>query len=396
MIYVDNHATTQPSPRVVAAVRRAMECCGNAASSHPMGQHVADLVAAARGQVAAVAGVDPALVVFTSGATEANNLALRGSLEACARDGLPRRRLVVSAVEHSSVLATARALAALGRAEVTVLPVDATGAVDPAVLARALGPDVALVSIMHGNNEVGTLNDLEALSAVCRRAGTLFHTDACQTFGKVPIRAGVADLVSASAHKLRGPTGVGALIVGDAGLRGWLQPQQTGGTHEDGVRAGTTNAHAIVGFGEAAEETWGAWSAPGERNEGLRLSRLRDLLWGLLRAGIGDDWLRLNGPSDFGRRLPQNLNVTLVGVCPFNLDAMVRDQVAVSGAAACRSLGGERSHVLEAIGSPDDGATVRFGLGADNDEAQVRRIAALFTGAANALRGQGCAIPSRG
>jgi cysteine desulfurase len=393
-IYIDNHATTQPSPRVNAAVREVLECCGNAASSHVFGRAMAQRVDRGRRQVAAVAGVLPEQVVFTSGATEANNLAIRGTLEACARDGLGRRRLVVSAVEHSSVLATARALRDLGRATLTVLPVDPTGAVRPETLAAALGPDVALVSIMHGNNEIGTINDIEALSALCHQARSLFHVDACQTFGKLALRPGVADFVSASAHKLRGTTGIGALIVRSRALRDWLAPQQTGGTHEEGIRAGTANVHGIVGFGEAAEESWAAWSAPGAAHEGRRLAGLRDGLWAALRRGLGDEWLRLNGPSDFTRRLPQNLNVTLVGVCPFTLDQRVREQVAVSGAAACRSLGGERSHVLEAIGSPDDGATVRFGLGA-NTEAEVREVARIFVEAALQLRGQGCAIPSR-
>lgn len=391
VIYLDSHATTRPSRRVIAAVNRAMRCCGNAASSHLPGQEVAGMVERARDQVAAAAGgIAPGRVVFTSGATEANNLALRGTLAAARRDGLPGRRIIISAVEHSSVIATARALAAQGEAVLTVLPVDAEGAVDPAVLARALGPDVVLVSIMHANNEVGTINDIEALSAACRAARALFHVDACQSFAKVPLRPGVADFISASGHKLHGPTGVGALLVGSLRLRDWLVPQQTGGTHESGVRAGTTNAHAIVGFGEAAEATRAEWAA----GEGARLRRMRDALWASLLRGIGPAWLRLNGPADFDRRLPQNLNVNFVGVCPFNLDAATRARVAVSSAAACRSLGGERSHVLEAIGSPDDGATIRFGLG-EATEAEVRAAARLFIDAANALRGHGCVIPQR-
>lgn len=389
MIYLDTHATTRPSARVIAAVERAMRGCGNAASGHLPGREVSAMVERARAQVAAAAGgIAPGRVVFTSGATEANNLALRGVLAAFRRDGVPRRRLIISAVEHSSVLATARALADQGDAVLTVLPVDSEGAVDPAVLARAIGPDVALVSIMHANNEVGTINPIEALSAACRAARALFHVDACQSFAKVPIRPGAADFVSASAHKLRGPTGVGALLVGSIRLRDWLVPQQTGGTHESGARSGTTNAHAIVGFGVAAEDTRAAWSS----GEWERLQRMRDALWAELLRGVGPEWIRLNGTSDFSRRLPQNLNVTFIGVCPYNLDAATRMRVAVSSAAACRSLGGERSHVLEAIGSPDDGATIRFGLG-DATEAEVRAAARLFVDAANALRGQGCAIP---
>lgn len=388
MIYLDNHATTQPSPRVVAAVCHAMQCCGNAASSHPLGRAMAARVDRARRQVAAVAGVAPPLVTFTSGATEANNLALRGVIDACARDRNGRNRILCSAVEHSSILATARALADAGRAVVTILPVDATGAVDPAVLARALGPDVAIVSIMHANNEVGTINDVEALAALCHARGVPFHADMCQTFAKIPLGPGAADMVSASAHKLRGPTGVGALIFGSEAMRWWIVPQQTGGTQEDGIRAGTTNSQGVVGFGEAAEETSAGWAS----GEGLRLGALRNLLWALLRDGVGVEWVRLNGSPDVARRLPQNLNVTFLGVCPASLDEAVRDHVCVSGAAACRTLGGERSHVLEAIGSPDDGAPVRFGLG-QNDEAQVRAIARLFVDAAMRLRGQGCSIP---
>ena len=165
-------------------------------------------------------------------------------------------------------------------------------------------------------------------------------------------------------------------------------PQQTGGTQEDGERAGTTNAHGIVGFGEAAEETRAAWAA----GEGQRLAAQRTMLLGLLRDGLGADWVRLNGPSEARRRLPHNLNVTFVGVCPISLDEATRDMVAVSGAAACRSLGGERSHVLEAIASPDDGATVRFGLG-QVTHADVVRVARIFCDAARRLRGSACPIP---
>ena len=387
MIYVDNHATTQPSPRVIAAVCQAMRCCGNAASSHPLGKAMADRVALARRQVAAAAGADPSLVVFASGATEANNLAIRGVVDACARDRNGRGRIVTSAAEHSSVLAVAKAMSAHGRAALTILPVDPHGAVDPAVLARSMGPDVAVVSLMHANNEIGTLNDIEALSRVCRAAGVPFHVDCCQTFAKIPIRPGVADLMSASAHKLRGPTGVGALICGSEAMRRYLVPQQVGGTQEDGVRAGTTNAHGIIGFGEAAEETRAEWAA----GEGDRLAGLRALLWGGLLRGLGDEWVRLNGSPVVARRLPQNLSVTFVGVCPVQLDLAVRDQVCVSGAAACRALGGERSHVLTAIGSPEDGATVRFGLG-QNDAAQVRSLVGLFVEAARRLRGVGCDV----
>lgn len=387
-IYADHHATTRPSPRVVAAMCRVMAGCGNAASSHPMGRAMAAEVDRARRQVATVGGVSPSGVIFTSGATEANNLALRGALDASARDGMGRRRLIVSAVEHGSVLTTAKALAAQGRCLLTILPVDADGAVRPDDLARALGPDVVLVSVMAANNEVGTLNDIPALAALCHAHGVPLHADACQSFAKIPTVG--ADLVSASAHKLRGPTGVGALLVGSPGLRRWLAPQQTGGTQEDGARAGTTNAAGIVGFGEAAEETRAAWEA----GEGHRLAVLRGLLWTLLVGGLGPEWVRLNGPADPARRLPQNLNVTFIGVCPTSLDAAVRDRVCVSAAAACRTLGGERSHVLAAIGSPDDGATVRFGLG-ENTDAEVRAMAALFLESARRLRGEGCPLPGR-
>lgn len=385
-IYADHHATTPLSPRAAAAMARVTGLCGNAASSHPAGRAVAALVEHARGQVAHVAGIAPSGVIFTSGATEANNLALRGVLDACARDRTGRRRLIVSAVEHASVLSTARALEAQGRCLLTVLPVDGEGFVRPADLARVLGPDVALVSVMVANNEIGTLQPIAALAALCHAAGVPLHADACQSFAKLP--APGADLVSASAHKLRGPTGVGALLVGSDPLRRWLAPQQTGGSQESGVRAGTTNAAGIAGFGEAAEETRAAWDA----GEGARLARLRSLLWSLLRDGLGDAWVRLNGPRDPARRLPQNLNVTFVGVCPTSLDAAVRDRACVSAAAACRSAGGERSHVLLAIGSPDDGATVRFGLG-ENPESEVRALAACFVEAARRLRGEGCPLP---
>ena len=388
LLYLDEHATTQPSPRVVAAVTTAMRCCGNASSSHHPGRAMGAMVERAREQVARAAGVEPSLVVFTSGATEANNLAIRGAVEACDRDGNGRRRIVTTATEHSSILSTCRALEAQGRAELTVVPVDGDGAVDLVALEQALGPDVAIVSVMHANNEIGTVNDIAAVARICDRFGAPLHVDCCQTFAKIPLDPGLADYVSASAHKLRGPTGVGAIVCGSEDARRWLVPQQTGGTQEDGERAGTTNTHGIVGFGEAAEETRAAWAA----GEGQHLAALRTMLFTMLRDGLGSEWVRLNGPGEARRRLPQNLNVTFIGVCPISLDEAVRDRVAVSGAAACRALGGERSHVLEAIGSPDDGATVRFGLG-QITQAEVMQVARLFCDTARRLRGSACPIP---
>lgn len=382
--YLDCNATTPVCEGALRAVLAAMGCCGNASSAHGPGRAAAARVEAARESVARMlGGADPRGVVFTSGATEANNLALRGVVEAARRD--PKRarpHVVTSAVEHSSVLAPLRRMAARGEIALDEAPAPG-GVVRVEDVAALLRPETVLVSVQHANNEVGTVQPAAAIGDLCAERGVLYHADLCQSAGKVPLDVSKVDLASVSAHKLYGPTGVGALYARPEVLA-WLEPQTLGGGQEGGRRAGTLNAHAIAGFGAACDAMagWGEREAP-------RLRRLRDLLLALLLEGPVP--LAVNGALDppwdgagpcFALRLPHNLNVTLLGVDGKAFHDDVRREVALSAGSACKALGGQRSHVLDAVGAPPDGAVVRVGLGSCNDEAQVRRAARAIIDAA--------------
>lgn len=374
MVYLDYHATTPVDPRVVAAMLPFFtESFGNAASrQHRYGWVAQEAVDRARAEVAALIGADAREIVFTSGATEANNLALKGLAEA-APPG--RRHIVTVATEHKSVLDVCRRLEARG-VRTTVLAVDGLGRVDLDALRQAVSAETLVVSVMAANNEIGVLAPLDRIAAIVHEKGALLHTDAVQAAGKVPfdVAALGIDLASLSAHKLYGPKGVGALYVRRRNPRVSLAPQIDGGGHERGMRSGTLNVPGIVGFGAAAR------LAAAERDaESARLLALRTRLLDALRARVGD--LVVNGPLD--ARLPGNLNVSFPGVDGESLLVGLSEDVAVSSGAACTSA--QPSHVLTALGRTTDLAlaSLRFGLGRWTTEADVdfaaERVGALVS-----------------
>lgn len=369
LIYLDNHATTRVDPRVVTAMLPFFsEIYGNAASaSHSFGVEARAAVDLARRRVAALINADPADIVFTSGATESVNLALRGVAEAGAGRG---NHVVTAATEHTAVLDTCRRLEEYG-VRVTILPVDSEGLVDPDDVRKAITPKTLLVSVMAANNEIGTLADLGAVGAVCREKGVLLHTDAAQAAGKVPldVRSSPVDLVSLTAHKMYGPKGVGALWL-RGGVR--ISSQIQGGGHERGLRSGTLDVPGIVGFGAAADLALVEGPA-----ESLRTAALRDRLVEGVMARL--DGVRLNGHPR--RRLPNNASLSFAGARAEAVIGAMRD-VAVSTGSACSSAESRPSHVLSALGLDRETvlSTLRFGLGrfttAEEIDAAVERVAA--------------------
>ena len=380
-IYMDHQATTPCDPRVLAQmVPWFTERFGNAASrTHRYGWEAEEAVEAARGQVAALVGAtSPRELVLTSGATEANNLALKGVLEAMAGQG--KRHLVTAVTEHASVRDTARYLEATGKAEVSWLPVGAEGRVDPEAVASAIRDDTALVSVMHANNEIGTVSDLAAIGAACRARGVYLHTDAVQSVGKIPfdVEAMQVDLASVSAHKLYGPKGVGALYVRRRGPRVRLAIQMHGGGHERGRRSGTLPVPLIVGFGVAAD-----LAAAARETEAARLTRQRDRLLAVIQAGV--EGVRVNG--SLAHRLPGNLNLAFEHTDAEALILALRG-VAVSAGSACTSATPEPSHVLRALGLPDAlvTASLRFGLGRGTTDDEVEAVGRMVVDAVATVR----------
>ncbi len=355
MIYLDNQATTPCDPCVVAAMLPFFtERFGNAHSAeHAMGHDAETAVEAARAQIAALIGAEPREIVLTSGATESNNIAIKGAARYAASQGSERRRVVTVATEHKCVLESAADLQAEGFDPV-FLPVGADGLVDPAALQAALAEPTVLVSVMAANNETGVLQDLPRLAAMARAAGALFHTDAAQALGKVPFDVAGIDLASFSAHKVYGPKGVGALYVRRR-PRARLQPLFSGGGQERGLRSGTLPTPLVVGFGEACRIA-GLEMA----TEATRIGSLRDrLLAGLQQRLPG---LRVNG--SMAHRLPGNLNVTLPHTDA--LDAMrAAPELCVSTGSACSSAEVAPSYVLAAMGLSAAAAarSLRVGLG---------------------------------
>jgi cysteine desulfurase len=387
-IYLDHHATTPVDPRVFEAMAPYFsERFGNPASStHRYGWVAEAAVEESRERLAAAIGArDPGEIVFTSGTTESDNLALKGLLRAGRRRG---DHLVTSAVEHPAVLDTARALEAEGFA-LSVLPVDGAGLVDPDAVARAIDARTLLVSIMAANSEVGVLQPLEEIGRVCRERGVAFHSDAAQAVGKVPldVEQGSLDLLSFCAHKLYGPKGIGALYVRERRPRLRLEPLLHGGGHERGRRSGTLPVPLIVGFARAVE-----LCVQELEEEAARVGALRDRLWERLRAGLGG--LRLNGHPT--RRLPGNLNVCFEGV---EADALIvaLSDVALSSGSACASASGEPSHVLLALGLSEGQAraSLRFGLGRSNTVQEIDRVAERVCEEVRVLRSRGAAGPRR-
>jgi cysteine desulfurase len=376
-IYMDHHATTPVDPRVLDAMLPSLKGeFGNAASkSHAFGWRAEEAVEAARAQVAALIGATPRELVWTSGATESNNLAIKGAAQFHRAKG---RHLVTVATEHKAVLDSMQALARDGWS-VTVLPVAGDGRLDPAAVQAALRPDTVLVSVMHANNETGVIQPIEAIGAVTRAAGVLFHCDAAQSAGKIPFdveRANV-DLASLSAHKLYGPKGVGALYVRRK-PRVRLTAQMDGGGHERGLRSGTLNVPGIVGFGMACQ------LAAAEREaEAARVLALRERLRRGLEAGV--DLLSVNG--SLAHRLPGNLNVSFAYVEGEAMMMAIKD-VAVSSGSACTSASLEPSYVLRAMGIGDDLAhsSIRFGLGRFTTEEEVDFVVGLVIAKVKKLR----------
>ncbi len=371
-VYLDNQATTPCDPRVVDAMLPFFtERFGNPHSAeHRMGTDAAAAVEAARSQLAALVGADLREIVFTSGATESNNIAIKGAARFARQQGDERRQIVTLATEHKCVLESVADLAAEGFDPV-VLPVQPDGLLDPTVLAEALTKPTVLVSVMAANNETGVLQDLPAIAAASHAAGALFHTDAAQALGKVPFDVAGVDLASFSSHKLYGPKGVGALFVRRR-PRVRLQSLLSGGGQERGLRSGTLPTPLLVGFGEACRIA-GAEMA----EEALRLGSLRQrLLAGLRKALPG---LIVNGSMD--RRLPGSLNVTLPHAQALAVMRASPD-LCVSTGSACSSAEVAPSYVLAAMGLDRDAAarTLRIGLGRFTSAADVDFAIAALTG----------------
>jgi cysteine desulfurase len=364
-IYADHAGTTRPAPEVVRAMTPFLsERFGNPSSVHSRGEAARAAVDQARRQVAALIQANAEELVFTAGGSEANNLALKGVMQGARGD---RRRLVISAIEHPSVIETARHLEARGF-PLTVVPVESNGVLDPARLSAALGPDVALVSVMWVNNEIGTIQPIAELARLAHAAGARFHSDAVQAAGKLEldVTAVDVDLLSLAAHKFHGPAGAGALWV-RRGLK--LMPLIHGGHQERGRRAGTENLPALVGMGAAAERAALRLAA----REPARIAALGDaLLARLVRALPGTS---LNGDPEC--RVRSIVNVRLPGVdgeaALHELDAA---GILVSTGSACSAASPGPSHVLLALGATPEAAhaSLRFSLGEDNREADVDTI----------------------
>jgi cysteine desulfurase len=353
-VYLDNHATTRVDPRVVAAMLPFFDAdYGNAASiNHRYGWDAAEAVERARREVAGLLNASAEAVVFTSGGTEANNLALKGVMRAARGGG----HLIVNAAEHRSVLDPARRLARQ-ECELTILPVDRAGQVDPQSVAAALRAETVLVSIMLANNEVGSINRIREIAEICKARNVPLHCDAVQAVGRIPANIDDlgADLVSLSAHKLYGPKGIGALVIRREGPPIRLEPLFDGGGHERRMRSGTLAVPSIVGFGIACRLAQEALPA-----EAARIGSLRDRLWAGLSQRL--DGVILNGhPIE---RLPGNLNVSFDGLDGEKLMRELGD-IAVSSGSACTSADPGPSHVLRAmdVSEARSKASLRFGLG---------------------------------
>ncbi len=378
-IYLDCHATTPVDPRVLEAMLPYFtEKFGNPASRiHAFGREAHEAVERARAEVAALLGADPSEIVFTSGATESDNLAIKGVLEACRDKG---DHIVTVATEHPAVLETCRALERAGRARVTYLPVRRDGLLDLDRLREAITDRTVLVSVMYAHNEIGVLQPVEEIGRICRERGVFFHSDLAQAAGKVPVdvEAMRIDLASLSAHKMYGPKGVGALYVRRRRPRVKLVPLLDGGGHEDGRRSGTVPVPLVVGFGRAC-----ALAAREMPEEAPRVLALRERLRRLIFENL--DHVYVNGSLE--RRLPGNLNVSFAYVDGESL-VLSLGEVAVSTGSACASAKLEPPYVLAALGvdEPLARSSIRFGLGRFTTAAEVDRTWELLREAVARLR----------
>lgn len=381
-VYMDHHATTPVDPRVVDAMLPYFsETFGNPASrTHSWGWEADAAVERARAEVASLIGAAPREIVFTSGATEANNLAIKGTVT---RRADSRAHIVTAATEHKSVLDACRALEKMGRANVTYLKVAPTGEIDPEAVRGAVGESTALVSLMLANNEIGTILPVEEVGRSLAGNGVLVHSDATQAVGLLPVdvdRLGV-DLLSFSAHKIYGPKGVGALYVRSRERRVRVEPEIHGGGHERGMRSGTLNVPGIVGFGRACAIALAAREA-----EGRRLGALRDRLEAGLLSAL--DGVERHGCLSW--RLPNNANLGFRGVDGESL-LLSLPEIGLSSGSACNSATLESSHVLRALGVPERMAqsSLRFGLGRCTTEADVDFVVERVTAEVRRLRALG-------
>ncbi len=366
-IYMDNHATTPVDPRVFEAMRPYLtNIFGNSASrNHSFGWEAEEATEKARKQVASLIGATSKEIVFTSGATESNNLALKGVAEMYAEKG---NHIITAATEHKAILDTCKRLEKHGT-RVTYLPVQQNGLVDLDQLRMAITDKTVLISIMHANNEIGVLQPIREIGKIAKERGVLLHTDGTQAAGKIPVSVldDNIDLMSISAHKMYGPKGVGALYVRRRNPRVQLTAQMDGGGHERGMRSGTLNVPGIVGLGEACALAQAEMPA-----ESKRLAFLRDKLKERLMNSL--DEVYINGTLE--HRLPNNLNISFAYVEGESL-LMGINEIAVSSGSACTSATLEPSYVLKALGAGDDLAhsSIRFGLGRFNTEAEVDYVA---------------------
>ncbi len=376
-IYLDNNATTQMDPRVFDAMKPYfLEIYGNAASkSHPFGWAAEEAVDYARGQVASLICANEKEIIFTSGATESNNLAIKGVFEMYANKG---NHIITLSTEHKAVLDACKHLEKLG-AEVTYLSVGYDGMIDPAVIEAAIKPNTILVTVMYGNNELGVVQKITEIGAICKKHGVLFHSDATQAVGKIPVDvlADHIDLMSFTAHKMYGPKGVGALYVRRKNPRVKVTAQMDGGGHERGMRSGTLNVTGIVGFGKACEIAKADMS-----EESTRLSGMRDRLE---RELLTLEESYLNGNKE--HRLPHTTNISFKYVEGEGLMMGVKD-VAVSSGSACTSASLEPSYVLKSLGLDDELAhsSLRFGLGRFTTEDEIDYTINLVKEAVTKLR----------
>jgi cysteine desulfurase len=363
-VYMDNHATTRVDSRVLDAMLPYFtEKFGNAASrNHSFGWEAEEAVSRSRDQIAALIGAKSKEIIFTSGATESDNLAIKGVVDFYKDKG---NHIISCVTEHKAVLDSCRALERAGKATVTYLPVDKYGMVDPDAVRRAITDKTVLITIMWANNEIGTIHPIAEIGKIAKEKGIVFHTDAVQAIGKVPVdfeKAGV-DLASITAHKIYGPKGIGALYVRSKGPRVRIAPQMDGGGHERGMRSGTLNVPGIVGLGAACEI-----AGKEMPDEAQRLIQLRSQL----QAGLFErlDEIYVNGhPTE---RLPGNLNVSFAYVEGESLLMGIND-IAVSSGSACTSATLEPSYVIRALGIDDELAhsSIRFGLGRFNTLEEV-------------------------
>lgn len=362
-VYMDYHATTPVDPDVLKVMLPYFtEEFGNAASrSHAYGWAAEAAVEKARGEIAALVGADPKEIIFTSGATESDNIAVLGTAEMYGEKG---KHIVTTKIEHKAVLDPCKYLEKKGF-EVTYLDVDSTGRISMEQLAAAIRKDTILVSVIFANNEIGTIQDIEAIGRLCKEKGVIFHTDAVQAIGKVRVdvqQMGI-DLMSLSAHKMYGPKGVGALYVRRRNPRVRVAPVIHGGGHERGIRSGTLNVPGIVGFGASAAKAAQVWE-----EESGRLHKLRDRMWDGFRKEL--DEIYLNGHPV--HRLPNNLNISFAFVEGESMMMAIKN-VAVSSGSACTSASLEPSYVLRALGVGEELAhtSIRFGLGRFTTEAET-------------------------